>query len=233
MFLVVAAVGFGVYYVITHYINPPAESVNAPVVEESGKIIIAPDLSFDQKLSQFSSGGYTDPKKRFWIRPPANWKLVDKDLMMKAGEQALPSNLKDWVKPQNVDVMFMDLSTPGQFGSNLNIMIVDPAYDMEINDSTFGILKIQVQEEYMKMNLEDFHLLNAEIKNVSKRNCAYFELTFKLLGNDLRIIQLMIPGKTAMTILTYTLSTKFYDDDVKKRIESSYNSYFSNSEKGF
>jgi hypothetical protein len=233
MFVVVAAVGFGIFYVVTHYINNPSESGSTATTEETSNIPKSAQLSFDDKVSQASSSGYTDPKKRYWINAPEKWKLVDKDLVMKAGEEALPSNLKDWVKPQNVDVMFMDLSTPGQFGSNLNIICLDPSFGLEISDATFPELKSQILEQYGNMNLTDFKLINSEIKDVAGRNCAYFELTFSLLGNDIRTIQVIVPGSTATTILTYTLNAKQYDDTLKKKVEDSFNSYFSNSEKGF
>jgi hypothetical protein len=233
MFVVVAVVGFGIYYVVTHYINTPKESVDVSTTVETSNIPKSVQLSFDDKVSQASSNGYTDPNKRYWINAPEKWQLVDKDLMMKAGKDALPSNLKDWVKPQNVDVMFMDLSTPGQFGSNLNIISLDPSFGLEISDETFPQLKSQILEQYGNMNLTNFKLINSEIRNVSKRNCAYFELTFSLLGNDIRTIQVIVPGSTAATILTYTLNAKQYDDTLKKKVEDSFNSYFSNSEKGF
>jgi hypothetical protein len=233
MFVVVAAVGFGIFYVVTHYINTPNESEDISTTEETSNIPKSAQLSFDDRISKASSDGYTDPNKRYWINAPVKWQLVDKDLVMKAGEEALPSNLKDWVKPQNVDVMFMDLSTPGQFGSNLNIISLDPSYGLVIDNTTFPQLKSQILEQYGNMNLTDFQLLNSEIKDVAERNCAYFELTFSLLGNDIRTVQVIIPGSTAATILTYTMNAKLYDDTLKKKVEDSYNSYFSNSEKGF
>jgi hypothetical protein len=230
MFVIVAAAGFGAYYVITHVINKPAEtgsSVSASGSSESSS------QTFDEKIADASANGYKDPDKRYWLLPPEKWQLVDKDLMLKAGTEALPSNLKDWVKPDNVDVMFMDLSTPNQFGSNLNIISLNPSYGLEINDTTFPQLKDQIVEQYNKMNLTNFRLIDSKILELLGRNCGYFELSFELMGNNLRTIQVIIPGNTAAVILTYTLNAQVYDSVFGKKIEDSYKTYIPNEEKGF
>lgn len=233
MFIVVAAAGFGAYYLITHVINKPAE-IGSSVNASGSGVSESSSLSFEERTAAAApADGYKDPNNRYWLKLPEKWQLVDKDLMLKSGKEALPSNLKDWVKPDNVDVMFMDISTPNQFGSNLNIISLDPSYGLEINDDTFSDLKEQIIQQYNSMNLTNFSMIDSKTIELAGRNCAYFEITFNLMSYSLRTIQVIIPGSKAAVILTYTLNVAVFDSEVAKKVEDSYKSYIPNEELGF
>lgn len=233
MFVVVALVGFGIYYVINHYINKPEETVSPVSSTDASKNSSSSEPTFDEKTANVPAGGYKDPENRYWIKPPEKWQIIDKDFALKKGKDALPSNLKGYVKPDNIDVMFMDLSTPNQFGSNMNIIVLDSSQGLFINDVTFAGLKDEIIKQYTNMKLDDFKMINAEIVNLSGINSASFELSFNLLGDNLRIIQVIVPGSRAAAIITYTLNADIMNEDLRKQVEESYKSYIPNKEKGF
>ena len=121
-------------------------------------------------LNSIASEIYKDPKGRFTISPPIGWTKIDEKTVLTQGKEMLPDNLKDWVKPENVEVMYMDISKPARFGSNMNI-VLSYSGGVQFDQNTFNVFKDMIKKQYESFKLEGYTM--GRIKDLTQRADAY------------------------------------------------------------
>ncbi len=219
MFILVAIVAAGTYYLIDKYSNNNEESPAITETTDTGEAENAAPAVFENEDSR-----YTDSQNRYSLIPPEKWVKVDKDTFINQGKKDLPPTLRAAVNSNQVDVMFMDLENEATFGSNLNI-ITSRSMGLKFDNATFEMFRSAMTDQYKKMDLKNYKDIDGKLVEVNGISSAYFENEFSVSGYDLYNVQLIIPGARYMVILTYSFSQDEVSEELFSKIKESYRSF--------
>lgn len=172
----------------------PDKKVKAPAKESKR----AAKRSGEVESSRFKS------EKGYALVPPPQWGIAS-PYLSEAQMASLPASLRDAYKPDQTDVLFMDLrekSVGGDFRDNLNAVVIAQPLD-PANEAQLAELREVLSQQYGKM-FEAYTWVKYGKATVAKRSVIEIHATYKLNNHNLYLYQVLLPSDDKSVVMTCT-----------------------------